>query len=268
MGRRSTDGRAQRNLQNIPVDLVLNITGTLSAINNEFYFRLPNTMDISQNVAIANRINQLNRDDEQKLLQATSLLLTGEFIPVSGDGGATEQPYLGDNLSGSSMVLNPLLSNQVFSPLLSNQINSLLNSDISSMDVDINLNAYNQVDLGIALRLYNNRLVLRREGQVTGPQSTLGDLGATYRINRRFSVKAFHRQDLTLSTITDAQTQIEYLNGAGVEARVQFNTWKGLTRRIFNQIRGLFTEGSDKDSSEQEEDLADADKRQDGETAD
>jgi hypothetical protein len=112
------------------------------------------------------------------------------------------------------------------------------------MDVDINLNAYNQVDLGIALRLYDNRLVLRREGQVTGPQSNLGSLGATYRINRSLSVKAFHRQDLTLSNITNTQTQVEYLNGAGIEARVQFNSWKDLTRRFIRKIKGLFTDTS------------------------
>ncbi len=258
MGSRSDQNREQRNIQNIPVDLVLHITGTLSAINNEFYFRLPNTMDISQNVAIANRISQLNRDDEQKLLQATSLLLTGEFIPVASDGTNAAQPYFGDNLSGSSLVLNPLLSNQVFSPLLSNQINSILNSDISSLDVDINLNAYNQVDLGIALRLYNNRLVLRREGQVTGPQSNLGNLGATYRISRSLSVKAFHRQDLTLTTVTNAQTQVEYLNGAGIEARVQFNSWQDLTRRFFNSIKRLFTGKSKavREKNEEQDDLA------------
>lgn len=236
----SASSSQQQQSQRIPVELVLQITGTVSSVNNNFYFRLPNTMEVSQSATITNRINSLNNNDEQKLLQATSLLLTGNFIPVSTPGGETSTA-LRQNLTGSSVVLNPLLSNQVLSPLLSNQINSLLNSDISSFDIDFNLNAYNQVDLGIALRLYNDRIILRREGQVTGPQSNIGDLGATFRINNTLSVTAFHRQDPTLSTVTSAQAQTEYLNGAGVEAQVQFNTWKDLKRRIFRTIKRIFT---------------------------
>ena len=50
------------------------------------------------------------------------------------------------NFSGSAAVLNPLLSSQLISPLLSNQMNSLLRSDIGSLDIDFNLNTYNNID--------------------------------------------------------------------------------------------------------------------------
>ncbi|MEX0608984.1 MAG: hypothetical protein WD016_05105 [Balneolaceae bacterium] len=225
------------NSQRVPVELVLNIGGTISSIENDFYFRLPDTFESRQSSTLATQLAALNRDEELKLIQSANFLLMGDFIPVSN-----AQTNFGENLSGSAAVLNPLLSSQVISPLLSNQMNSLLNSDLSSLDVDFNLNTYNQVDLGVALRLYNDKLILRREGQITGRQSNIGDLGATYRINRTFSVTAFHRQDLSFGSLssTEQSQQSQDINGLGVEAKVNFNTWKEFFNRIASPFRKLF----------------------------
>lgn len=238
------------NSQRVPVELVLNIGGTLSSIDNNFYFRLPNTFDTRQNTTLATQLNALNRNEDERLIQATSFLLMGDFIPVSSSGAAQTNSF-SENLSGSAAVLNPLLSNQVISPLLSSQINSLLNSDLSSFDVDFNLNTYNEVDLGVALRLYNDKLILRREGQITGRQSNIGDLGATYRINQTFSVTAFHRQDLTFGTIssTDQSQQSQDINGVGVEAQFSFNRWHEFFNKIAAPFRKLF--GSEKKNKEE-----------------
>ncbi len=226
-------------IQRTPVDLVLNISGSISSIENNFFFRLPNTFESRQNSTLSTQIAALNRNEDEKLLQATSFLLMGDFIPASSVNGTSS---LTENFSGSGAVLNPLLSNQVISPLLSNQINSLLSSDISSFDVDFNLNTYNQVDLGLALRLYNDRIIIRRDGQITGAQSNIGDLGATYRINRTFSVTAFHRQDPTFSNLSESQDtqQGQDINGVGVEAEVTFNTWQEFFNRLGSPFRKLF----------------------------
>lgn len=226
-------------IQRTPVDLVLNISGSLSSIENNFYFRLPNTFESRQNSTLSTQIASLNRNEDEKLLQATSFLLMGDFIPATSVNGASS---LTDNFSSSGAVLNPLISNQVISPLLSNQINSLLSSDISSFDVDFNLNTYNQVDLGLALRLYNDRIIIRRDGQITGAQSNIGDLGATYKINKTFSVTAFHRQDPTFSNLSNGQEtqQGQDINGVGVEAKTSFNTWQDFFRRLGSPFRKLF----------------------------
>ncbi|MGF1670136.1 MAG: hypothetical protein ACFCU6_06790, partial [Balneolaceae bacterium] len=119
-----------------------------------------------------------------------------------------------------------------------------------TLDVDVNLNAFNEVDLGVALRLYNDRIVLRREGQITGEQSDIGDIGATYRINRTFSVTAFHRQDPTLTVSSGTNTrQTQEMNGIGLEAQFQFNTWQEIARRFSKPFRKLFAK------KEREEDL-------------
>ncbi|MFP8488024.1 hypothetical protein ACKGJO_02905 [Gracilimonas sp. Q87] len=229
------------NSQRVPIELVLNIGGTISSIENNFFFRLPNTFESQQSSTLATQLATINRDEDLKLLQAANFMLMGNFIPVSSSGQAQSNMF-GDNLSGSAAVLNPLLSSQVINPLLSSQINSLLNSDLSSLDVDFNLNTYNQVDLGVALRLYNDKLILRREGQITGRQSNIGDLGATYRINRTFAVTAFHRQDLTFGTLnsTEQSQQSQDINGVGLEAKVSFNSWDEFFKRLFSPFRKLF----------------------------
>ena len=241
--------------QRIPIELVLQIGGTITQVQNEFFFRAPTGIEGTIDPTLATQINNLNQNEEEKLIQATSILLSGNFIPSSQAQGLS----LGEGFSGTAAVVNPLLSSQVINPLLSNQINSLLRSDIT-FDIDLNLTAFNEVDLGVALRLFDDRVILRREGQITGEQSDIGDLGATYRINRTFSLTAFHRQDPTLSYTSSVETrQTQEMNGVGLEAQVQFNTWQQFKRRITNAFRGLFgLNKRDDESNSSEEDADDS----------
>ncbi len=227
--------------QRRPVELALNIGGTLSAIENNFRFRLPNALDNIQDNTLQTQLNALNSTEDEKLLQATSLLLTGRFVPICSS--QDQNNTIASGLSGSSVVLNPFLSSQVISPLLSSQINSLLKSDVSSLDIDFNLNEFNQVDLGVALRLYNDRLVFRREGQLTGQQSNIGDLGATYRINQTISVTAFHRQDPSFNSgLSSTTQQVQDINGVGIEAQIEFdsgNEFFSKIGRFFGRLFGI-----------------------------
>ncbi len=219
----------------IPIELVLQIGGSISAVENEFFFRVPSGIESSADPTIASQISNLNQNEDQKLIQATSILLSGNFLPMEQAQGLG----IAENLTGTAVV-NPLITSQVINPLLSNQINSLLRSDIT-FDIDLNLTTTNEVDLGVALRLFDDRIVLRREGQITGEQSDIGDLGATYRINRALSVTAFHRQDPTLAYTSGIDTrQTQEMNGIGLEAQIQFNTWQSLRARLSNAFRSLF----------------------------
>jgi len=254
-GSASEPGSGQR----VPVELVLGIRGTVSQVENEFFFRVPTGIEGSLDPTLSTQINNLNQNEDDKLMQATSILLTGNFIPLAQTQADGSRGF-GNQLTGTAMVVNPLLSSQVINPLLSNQINSLLSSDVT-FDVDVNLNAFNEVDLGVALRLYNDRIVLRREGQITGAQSDIGDLGATYRINRIFSVTAFHRQDPTLTVTSGTSTrQTQELNGVGVEAQFQFNTWQEIIRRFSQPFKKLFAikENDEEDETDEKQPLSDS----------
>lgn len=241
----ASSGPARR----VPVELVLNITGTMTSVENEFFFRVPTGIQTNVDPQIATQINNLNQNEDEKLIQATSILLSGNFLPPS----QTQGLGLTESLSGTAVVVNPLLTSQLINPLLSNQINSLLRSDIT-FDIDVNLNSFNEVDLGVALRFFDDRIVLRREGQITGEQSDIGDIGATYRINQTFSLTAFHRRDPTLNYENSLEQQAQEMNGVGVEAQVQYNTWQELKTRISNAFRSLFgikekTEDDDQEST-------------------
>lgn len=225
------EGPAQR----VPVELVLEISGTMTSVENDFFFRVPTGIQTNVNPTIATQITNLNQNEDEKLIQATSILLSGNFLPPS----QTQGLGLTESLSGTAVVVNPLITSQLINPLLSNQINSLLRSDIT-FDIDLNLNSFNEVDLGVALRFFDDRIVLRREGQITGEQSDIGDIGATYRINQIFSLTAFHRQDPTLNYESGLEQQAQEMNGVGVEAQVQYNTWHELKTRISNAFRSLF----------------------------
>ena len=219
------DFRAQR----IPVDLILEITGTIQEVENDFFFEFPNAIDATQNAAVLSVLNS----EDQKLLQATALLLTGGFIPVGQDGFAQAQQF--------STTVQARAGEVGLSQLVSAQINEMLNTNLANLDIDLNLIGFDQADLGIALRLFDDRLELRRDGQVTGEQEyILGDLGATYRISPTFSVEVFHRKDPTLIGVIGPQAQQESVNGVGLEAQVQFNTWQELQQRITGAFRRLF----------------------------
>lgn len=239
----------------IPIELVLQIGGTITEVENDFFFRVPTGIEGTLDPTIATQINNLNQNEEQKLIQATSILLSGNFLPTD----SAQNFAFADGMTGTAAVVNPLLTSQVINPLLSNQINSLLRSDIT-FDIDLNLTAFNEVDLGVALRLFDDRVILRREGQIGGQEneSNIGDLGATYRINRTFSLTAFHRQDPTLTYTSgggagSTTTQTQEMNGVGLEARVQFNTWQSFRQRISGAIRSLFGIQKKDETTEQEQ---------------
>ena len=75
----------------------------------------------------------------------------------------------------------------------------------------------------------------------------IGDLNATYRINRSLSVMAFHRQDQTLGNVTHATGSGSTVDGIGLEAQVKFNSWKEFARRIKNTILGIFGAGKEEE---------------------
>ncbi|MFU8860636.1 MAG: hypothetical protein ACNA8K_09440 [Cyclonatronaceae bacterium] len=218
--------------QRIPVDLVLVIQGNLDSIENEFYFEFPNATDASEYTTLLSIIN----NEEQKLIQATSLLFTGTFIQTGSTG--TDPSAFGRDFQGRA-------AGQAGLSLLSNQISALLNSNLNNLnlDVDLNLTGLDQADLGVALRLFDDRLILRggvyRDVYDETTEVSIGDLGVRYRINRALSVELFHRKDQRLA-LQQTETQVESVNGIGFEARVQFNTWRELGRRIWGSIRKIF----------------------------
>ncbi|MDV7392359.1 hypothetical protein RZS08_13425, partial [Arthrospira platensis SPKY1] len=140
----------------------------------------------------------------------------------------------------SNIQQNP---DALFAPLLSGQINTLLNSNVGSvfdnLEFDINLTTLDQIDLGVALRLFKDRLTIRRNRSIAQVQNetNIGDIDANYRLNNQWSLLLFHRQDPLFSDLGGGATgqqlaNVQALNGVGVEWQQQFNTWQELTAKI------------------------------------
>ena len=199
----------------VPIDLVLNLKGRLATIENDFYFAYPSNFDTDLS---ASELNILN-SEAQKLLQATSLLITGNFLPV--DTGANSEQNTQNRITQAGL-----------GQLLSSQINNVLNSSLSNFDFDLNLTGFDQADLGIGLRLFDDRLELRRDGTIVGEQTNIGDLEATYRINRFLSIEIFHRQDINSNRRVSQNGSLDRVNGLGLQYQVQFTSW----RRFFDSI--------------------------------
>lgn len=204
----------------VPIDLVLNLKGRLATIENDFYFAYPSNFDTDLS---ASELSILN-SEAQKLLQATSLLITGNFLPV--DTGANSDQNTQNRITQAGL-----------GQLLSSQINNVLNSSLSNFDFDLNLTGFDQADLGIGLRLFDDRLELRRDGTIVGEQSNIGDLEATYRINRFLSVEIFHRQDINSNRRVSQNGSLDRVNGLGLQYQVQFSSW----RRFFDDIWRFLT---------------------------
>jgi hypothetical protein len=203
-----------------PIDLILNLNGRIGSLENDFFFAYPAT-NFDQGLT-ASELNILNGED-QKLLQATSLLITGNFLPVN-TGGQTD------------VNMQNKMTQAGIGQLLSSQINYLLNSSLSNFDFDLNLTGFDQADLGIGLRLFDDRLELRRDGTIVGDQTNIGDLAATYRINRFLSVEIFHRQDINSTRGLTQEGTVDRVNGVGLQYQVEFSSWKKFLSDIWRAL--------------------------------
>lgn len=181
-------------------------------------------------------LNQADRTTEY----ATSVLLTNTFLLTteSFTQGQTTGPD--GSTSGSLATAGNRLAFNSVSQLVASQLNRYLGAALPNVDLNFGLQGENANDLdliyGVALRLLNERLVIRGEGvytaddpenrQAQGPQ---GEFVVEVRLSNRVSVEAFYRRtgdDLTLGQTLTSST------GAGVSYQTEFPTWRQLLGRV------------------------------------
>jgi hypothetical protein len=185
-------------------------------------------------------LNQADRTTEY----ATSVLLTNTFLLTteSFTQGQTTGPD-GSTSGSLSTAGNRLAFNSV-SQLVASQLNRYLGAALPNVDLNFGLQGENANDLdliyGVALRLLNERLVIRGEGVYTGDtpdnrqaQGPQGEFVVEVRLSNRVSVEAFYRRtgdDLTLGQTLTSST------GAGVSYQTEFPTWRQLLGRVFGWL--------------------------------
>jgi hypothetical protein len=181
-------------------------------------------------------LNQPDRTTEY----ATSVLLTNTFLltteSFTQNGGAGEAGSLTD--AGEQLAFNSV------SQLVASQLNRYLGAVLPNVELNVGLQGENRNDLdviyGVALRLLNERLVIRGEGVYTGDdpgqqqaQGPQGEFVVEVRLNRRVSVEVFYRRSgddlISSQTLTSSA-------GAGLSYQTEFPTWKTLFYRLFGWL--------------------------------
>jgi len=207
----------------LPLIVDLHITGPLNAIQVGLSIALDQRQEASSDTPLLESF--LNQPD-RAAQHASSVLLTNSFL-LSTEGTS------GEVLAGSAL-------NSV-SQLATSQLNRYLSQVIPNADFAFGVLSDETVEdldvsAGIALRLLDERLLIRGQGiyrgQQVGGRSTTqgleGEFVVEIRLGPSVSVDLFHRRegDVLSETLITTET------GVGLNYRTQFATWHDLWRRI------------------------------------
>lgn len=170
---------------------------------------------------------------------ATSVLLTNTFVLTtsSGSGASTGGGESNNRLASAS---NQLAFNSV-SQLVASQLNRYLDEALPNLDINLGVQGEDPQDLdliyGVALRLLDERLVIRGEGVYQGneeqrqsTQGLEGEFVVEVRLSRNVSVEAFYRR--SGNELLNSQT-LTSTTGAGISYRTEFTNWQRLSDRLF-----------------------------------
>lgn len=205
--------------RNIPVEVVIQLTGNLMQPDHEFQINFPNVSSVVKS-DLEYRLN----DPDMRQKQALSLLYQRSFLSPT---------------NANSMAYAPLLETA------SSLFNDLFSDDESKVQVGVNYvqgerNPYVETNsqLGVTLSSQiNDRITVN--GQVGVPvggvnqSSIVGNIEAQFRLNDDNSLKArvFNREN----DINFLGEGIGYTQGIGLTYEVDFNTLNELWRKIFRK---------------------------------
>jgi hypothetical protein len=177
--------------------------------------------------AIETVLNQPERAAEY----ATSVLLTNSFRLTT----ESLSPETGGDLAFHSV-----------SQIVASQINRFLSATIPNLDLNFGLQGQSTQDLdvtyGVALRLLDERLIIRGEGVYTGANASAGaaqpDLQGEFtvevKLNPRVSVQVFYRRE---GDVLAENTALTNTTGAGISYQTEFPTWRSFLHRLFGWMR-------------------------------
>jgi autotransporter translocation and assembly factor TamB len=182
---------------------------------------------------------------------ATSVLLTNSFLLTTTSLGSHQSQGLSD--TRNQLAFNSL------SQLVASQLNRYLNYAVPNLDLNLGVQGESAQDLdvtyGVALRLLDERLIIRGQGiyrnEPTGrrqQQSGLDEFVVEVRLNPNVSVEVFYRRE---GDLLSASESFNTSTGAGVSYQTQFTSWNGFMKRLFGWL--LPEESSDGSEDEDDE---------------
>ncbi|MDQ7040955.1 MAG: translocation/assembly module TamB domain-containing protein [Rhodothermus sp.] len=213
----------------IPLIVQMHITGRVEA--PQVNLRLAVDRSINEPLAGYESLEALLNQPERAAEYATSVLLTNSFLLTTE---RTNPETL--TSSGNQLAFNSL------SQLIASQLNRYLSQVLPNVDLLLGVQGEGaqrlDVTYGVALRLLNERLIIRGQGvyrgenTANGQQNLLGEFIVEVRLTPSVSVQVFYRReddvlnDYTLTSIT----------GAGFSYQTDFPSWRRLLHRLFGWL--------------------------------
>jgi len=225
----------------IPVTVQLAITGRVASPQVDLGLSM--TRSEERNLIGSETLDAVLNQPARTTEYATSVLLTNTFLLTTESITQSGTAQSSGESSQLTTAGNQLAFNSV-SQLVSSQLNRYLGEAFPNVDLNFGVQGEDPSNLdliyGVALRLLNERLIIRGEGIYTnedpaeseaqrtgGPQ---GEFVVEVRLSPSVSAKVFYRRTGDELTPSRALTSSR---GAGVSYQTQFPTWRRLLHSIF-----------------------------------
>lgn len=235
----------------IPLIVRLDITGRVAAPS--VGLRLLIDRDTRETITAYESLESILNQPERSAEYATSVMLTNSFLLTTSVASSGDVAL--------ATTRNQLAFNSL-SQLVATQLNRYLNHALPNIDVSLGLQGESTQDLdvtyGVALRLLDERLVIRGQGLYqneayrSAQQNVLDEFIVEVRLSSSVSVEVFYRRE---DDILGSDHALANTTGAGLSYETQFSSWSRLMDRLLRR-RG------EKDATEpvaREEILAGAD---------
>ncbi len=225
--------------QRVPLIVLLQISGRLETPT--FQLRLQLDRGRLPNLTVPAGLESLMNEPDRATEYAVSVLLTNTFLLTT----QTLTTELGRSVN--ELAFNSL------SQLIAAQLNRFVNQILSN--VEINLGVQQGATLsdlgltyGIALRLMNERLIIRGQGFVqTGRERSItqelqGEFVVEVRLSEHVSLEVFYRREAELAGYTTTGSTLYGAYGTRLIYETSFANWKVFVKRILplhhsNEIR-------------------------------
>jgi hypothetical protein len=207
----------------VPVNVLMHMEGSLMQPTISLSIEIPN-LDNQTAATIVSYLRSIQYDEQELNKQVFSLMVFSRFAPIGGLG-------LGDSGAGVTTSISELLSNQ-----LNYWLGQAMNDNVN---VNFGTSNFQDVNLLVSAKLFNDRVTLERNGALVGANSplTLGNISIIIKLlpkagqeqslayPRELVLEVFNRENLTDNLLRDNRT------GMGVFYKIDFDNLYDLLRK-------------------------------------
>ncbi len=146
----------------VPVNVLMHLQGSLMQPEIQLSLELPNLTN-QEATQIVSYIKTIQYDEQELNKQVFSLMVFNRFAPIGGS--------LGSELTNTGVTTS-------VSELISNQLNYWLSQAINDkLSVNINTNNFQDVNLLVSAKLFNDRVRIERDGAIVNTERSNATLG-------------------------------------------------------------------------------------------